>query len=421
MDNIYIDKRMQRLLQIVIFALILTTAKGLRIGSNMGLGELILLGFSLISIIKCIKTGVKTNWRLFYTNNLFWLIIFFTLFLGMFIRMNFSPIGFIFPRTLLAYSFVFIVITSIFISNILEYYPIIAVKDYVRITAVIAFFCVILIFADIKSIIGINLYWLGSHRFQGWSLDPNQFTLPFIIAPFAIGYLYKYKENEYGINKFTALFYLLFIVFVGIKTSSDTLLMSWGAGGIILLTFLLFAKGSKKTNPLIKIMTRITIIGVIIVLFLSNIQFIQSTVEDIFYKDNQGLKRIQVWKESIDVIKLSPLVGLGPDMGRYEINTNGTMGEAHNNILQLGMSSGILGILALLSYFGLIFIHTVKSKDPFIIAAFIALFCFGITHYTLRHPIYWFMLLLVDSLAIKDNYYKNEVNGHLGVETCQER
>lgn len=387
-----------------IIGILLTTAKGIRIGGDIGLGEISCLLFVLFSLT---NNRSKTD-SIFYVNNLFWFTIFLTLFIGLFIRLNFTNFDFPFPRTLLAYAFCYIVILGIFKSNIFIEDVIKTLKIYVGIIIIISGLFSLLILTGIQNFLGVNLYWEGSTRFQGWSLDPNQFTLIYIIAPFMLLFLYQ-RTNRGFKMKFKYSLYALLILIPVLSASSDSIIVSWALASI----FLLMNYIRKKLNvyKLILIIFSVILVSIKSQDIFKNIELI---LIELFFKDGQGIKRLTVWAESIDIIKTSPLFGLGPDMGRYT-EYGGSLGEAHNNFLQLGMGSGIIGILALFLYFYFILIKVIKSKNILLLGALISLVSFGLTHYTLRHPSYWFMLLLIYGLAqfeytSKKNSSRNYLN-----------
>lgn len=391
--------KLKLILIIFNLALVLTTAKGLRLGGSIGAGELILLGISLIPIIFT-KNTIK--WKTFLVNNIFWYMITFLLLLGMFIRLNFYSFPNIFPRTLIAYIFCFIVTRGLFKSRIVEREPLLAMKSYLWIIGIIAFAFAILVVLGIRNIGGINLYWLNSQRFQGWSLDPNQFAIPFITAPFFSTYYYSNIEKKTIKQSIIFIAIMVSFVIIYLATDSDSLLVAWGAGAIFSIMhyfyFNLF-KRRKLTIPII--MIAILIFGFGIIFLLANPQTIKLYLFKFLAKDGQAEMRFRIWSNSFDMIKLSPLVGLGPDVG-LDLGRTDIMGESHNNILHLGMSTGFIGIGTLLFYYLYIFKNVIKSHNALILGAFIAVFIFGLTHYTLRHPTYWVMLLLIDGLAVKD-------------------
>lgn len=400
----YFNKKLNGVLIIYIGSLILTTAKGLRFGGNVGYAELILLCFSLFQIL-FIK--IKNESKTFIINNLFWYIVFFTLLAGMLIRISVYSFPDIFPRTFLAYIFCYFVTMGIF--NILSAENnIYIMKTFLFIMCIIASVFAVTIVLRIRTIAGINLYWMDTYRFQGWSLDPNQFVIPFIVLPFFSAYFYEKIEKTLK-SKIILLISLFLFGFIAMATDSDSLLVAWGGGLMFFVSFYAWKKikWKEKVRILFVLFVAFALVVGSIVL-VTNYENVKEWVFGFMMKDGQLQTRLSIWKSSMDIIKLSPLVGLGSDVGR-DIGRSDIMGESHNNFLHLGMSSGLLGITALLIYYLYIFRKTLKSKNALLIGAFISLFVFGLTHYTLRHPSYWFMLLLIDGLSLSEQKFSKKV------------
>lgn len=397
-------KKNSFIIYIMVLSLIITTAKGLRLGSNIGPGEIIALLTSMYLILS--NKGKINNKTILYTL-LFWMSIIFLLMAGLFIRTNFYSMPNPFPRTLIAYLFSSIICYGLYSGTILSEEIELTQEIFLKIIGVITSIFFILIISNTRTIAGLNLYWLGTNRFQGWSLDPNQFTIPFIIVPFLIiNYLVSNgKSTKIRIGMFLL---LAMNVFVGLATGSDSLIASWLIGFGTTVLYLVFKKiFIKRKLRLLHILIIIPILFSSFMFLILNYNKIIDVVVDFLMKDGQLETRLNIWMDSIDIIKLSPIVGLGPDVGR-DLGKANIMGESHNNILHLGMSTGLLGILALLLYYGYIFKTILKSQNIYLLGGFLSLFTFGITHYTLRHPMYWFMLLLVNGLAVNERLNTQE-------------
>lgn len=388
------SKQKLGIIYILIFSLVITTAKGLRFGGNIGPGELFSLAVALWYLMR--YNGRISN-NISKVTLFFWTSIIFILIVGMFVRTNFHNFPNPFPRTLIAYIFCFVISYGVLCSEILKKHIDQTNLIYIKITSIISIVFCILIFFNVRNFLGLNLYWLGTSRFQGWSLDPNQVAIPFIITPFLLlNHLKNALDHKWV--KSAILLLLLSNIYVGISTDSDSLIAAWIIGLLVSLGFGLLSKIKEK--KLLNIKSILLIVALITLFFLILIFNFQDGIQyiaDFLTKDGQLSTRLNIWSASIDIIKKSPLVGLGPDIGR---DLGGSiMGESHNNILHLGMSTGILGIALLLGYYYEILKSILRSKNMYFLGAFVSLFVFGLTHYTLRHPLYWFMLLLINGLA----------------------
>lgn len=138
--------------------------------------------------------------------------------------------------------------------------------------------------------------------------------------------------------------------------------------------------------------------------------------------DRSNADRIEVWKSSIRMIKDHPVVGVGLDqfkslyLKQYRTKTE-TQGlpHAHNNILQIGVESGAIGILGFVIFvFGSLvtaFKTWYKTKNPYnlmiicVIANYLILF--GLIEYSwgnsLGMKVFWILLAILIKLACLDN------------------
>ncbi|MEG2379578.1 MAG: O-antigen ligase family protein, partial [Bacilli bacterium] len=97
-------------------------------------------------------------------------------------------------------------------------------------------------------------------------------------------------------------------------------------------------------------------------------------------KKNIGNGRLEIWKNSIPLVKKYWLVGSGLDTFAkvYEQENNIIHDKAHNIYLQMLITNGFFSLFLYLSLLLIIFIKCLKFKDPLVISLFIAFIGYSI-------------------------------------------
>lgn len=381
-------------LVILSLALILTTAKGLKIGGAIGPGEILLVGYFMASLVLPARDA---GWSLKRPLFAFWYVLFLALVSGYFVRSNLAGVPDPFPRTLFAFAFVATVLAALIRSGHLSHFSYSFARVYTLLLAALSAGVVILTAAGIRNVGGISLYWLGSSRFQGWALDPNQFTIPFIVAPFLAAYITA--TNGFWGRRWLGICVIAVMMVIPVATQSDSLILGWVCGLFVLLVFSVVFKRTNSGSgaPCFQLIS-LGVLGSMTVYALVRTESIVSAIEEFFGRDGQADARIAIWKRSWMIISESPLVGFGPDAG-LDLS-GGDVGEAHNNFLFLGVNSGLIGMLAYTALIGYVALRIWRSRNPFLLAGFVSIVAFGMTHSTLRHPIYWFAIIVLDAIAM---------------------
>ncbi|MFA4891653.1 MAG: O-antigen ligase family protein, partial [Candidatus Gracilibacteria bacterium] len=117
--------------------------------------------------------------------------------------------------------------------------------------------------------------------------------------------------------------------------------------------------------------------------------------------------RLDVWKEAVSLVAGRPLLGIGPEtFGRTHpeaeaIGFGGVPDRAHNEVLDVLLNSGIVGLFAYLSLLFYVFLVCYRGRsDPLIVAcaaSLAGLFAanmFGFST-TVHHMIWWAILGVV--------------------------
>lgn len=383
--------------------ILLSTCTKLRIGGlPVGIGEIVLIVSTLLSIILYLKgkqNFVSINIKIFIA---FWLLSFAILVVGIFFGYNIVP-KYAFEDTfhdLFSYIFTSLVIIINWTVNVTNF------DNTERILRLYLFYIYIYFllisiafFNSEKSLFGINFSY-ENFRMSGLSENPNQLACFIEIIPFLIIYQWTFEKNI--MIKFYLVSFFILSIFVGISTISDGLVLAWSvAGGSCMGLWYLNISPKKTQSNLIKSLTYLLkyviipslVILVISVLLLNAFQF----ANDVYDDGDQGSERIGRWKNGLKAIKSSPLFGFGP--GSFSGQTNPfEKEEAHNSLIDWTLSTGILGLLLFICMMMFYFVQLFRNRILF--CASLGLTIYIMFGYFLRHPFFWFHIILLVELAI---------------------
>lgn len=119
-----------------------------------------------------------------------------------------------------------------------------------------------------------------------------------------------------------------------------------------------------------------------------------------YWERNQVNIRLALWRSGLEALSLSPLVGLGP--GRHSGIEHALQGEeAHNSFIDLATMAGFSGPLLLLWVFLMVgrprrFMNGAQYAACTIL---LTLAIYASLHLVIRHPIFWFYILLAGALT----------------------
>jgi len=242
-----------------------------------------------------------------------------------------------------------------------------------------------------QSIFGMRL-WFGSVRFTGGALNPHQFA--YISGPMVIAGLYLASNKSSFWNKF--LFYLSIVPFfiMSMATLSATLSATFTIL-FILFIFLSLVDDKNLQRKTKKIIIFSSLIIIFILLFADNIYEI---FINFVYSDPNGPGRFQLWYDSFNTWKLSPIVGLGlyGSVGAER----GIGSEAHSTYFELLLKCGIIGLSLYLYFVYKLGRYTIKNKYAFLMVMFFVLYGFG--GYSFRRVYMWYFTITAYYLVKKD-------------------
>lgn len=307
-------------------------------------------------------------------SDVFLLIIFIMMLLKK--RINIPRIFFLFVIML---SFV-VIFTSFFINPLrfgIQVDPVLVFSDYIKLLAVFLYFIVgynlsseglitkvlkwfsfgsvcIGIIAIISSFIEIpsiqETFYYSESRFRGLMNDPNYFS---IIQSSAMMYFFSNIDIKKKYKIF-ALLILTFSIFIsGSKTGMILLILMYSYK---LLS--VFFSEKKNSKQLLSLLTVLIFVGLFMMIFYFLYDGILNRVDQTFpvfgrveqlFTDfdgavsSSGSVREMAWSNAINLIKLSPIFGIG--LGTYSNLASSLFGSqtiAHNTYLQIAVEWGIV-------------------------------------------------------------------------------
>jgi hypothetical protein len=247
----------------------------------------------------------------------------------------------------------------------------------------------------------INLWYGGGARFRGWSHNPNQLAMFMEPMPFLGLYLLK-QAQTFG-RKLAYASGMVVCVWVGLGTDSDGLKVAWlgaiGAAGVLFWSRLIVKGRGKFLHMAISCFV-VPVVALAMALGLGSeiVREVKESMDQTYAKGGRGEIGMAVLRHGLEAMSYSPLVGLGP--GAYSGEERPFQAfEAHNTIVDWGMSTGMLGIALYLALLFWCAVGTIRSGSPWLLGALLTMVADSVFGYSLRHPFFWLMLVLVLTLS----------------------
>ena len=250
------------------------------------------------------------------------------------------------------------------------------------------------------SIGGSQFYDATSHRFYGFTANPNQLALGSVVS---IGAISCGLEASSGFGRKTLMSLLLMASFwAGYLSSSDAFKVS-----VFAFLLLVFGQISIRAIRLRNIkfligvaLTSLFAAGFSLVLLFSTGQgaIFRTIVAGIYYgDDDHGSVRILLWRNGSKAFLESNMLGFGP--GSF----SGITGpfermESHNSFIDLGTNIGIGGA-TLIGFVMLLTLRRSHSVSVLLFSFVGMLIAFMMFHHVLRHFIFWVSFVSVFIIA----------------------
>ncbi len=243
-------------------------------------------------------------------------------------------------------------------------------------------------------------------RLTGVTANPNQIALYLTAIPsLVIFLLWRTGDNHERVALLTA---LALCLFAGSAVDSDALALAWLSGAIASAAGLLMLRSNrneKTTRIWVGIAIALTLVSSasgLLGRFLTPYDELRQDQRDrLYWEQNQVLTRVKLWHHGVDSISLSPIVGLGPGRHAGPHHDHALVAdEAHNTFIDIATMAGIPG--SLLFLWLLLAVSRPRRPmnqteyDACVILLTVAIF--ASLHLVIRHPIFWFFVVLAGSL-----------------------
>lgn len=299
-------------------------------------------------------------------------------------------------HNLLAFTYLLIIYTVLFVRADIQI-GLVAIYTVILLAFVTAIFYFISRYTD--SIFGISLYYLWTDRLMLFTKSPNH--LGDFIAPLPFLLLYFIKNSKSIILTSLLIFLIITTILAGVDSLSKSTIIGIVTGFVYLFLHYIF-RGKYGLYLILSLV--LFVLGVILFLQYFYADDINNTFKK-FYDSESSLEiprsliydlyiRQGLFFNAIEVGNISPFFGLGagastgiiePFLGR----------ESHNNLSEIIMTSGYLGLAAYLSLMFFTFVRISIARKPLLMSAFIVITITTMLHMQLRQPLFWFYILFL--------------------------
>jgi hypothetical protein len=240
-------------------------------------------------------------------------------------------------------------------------------------------------------------------RLRGWSNDPNQ--LGFVAALLTVLSIHLVETATVRVGMVAAAACAVVAFIVGALTKSDSFTLGILTAGAVFLAIKssLWLATLKRdlTFPAASVgiaMLALPMLAVAALPFApAAIERAEAKYEALYNEDSQGDLRFHLWAEAIDKGMDAAMLGLGPGphlTKKVWKRSPPAKFEAHNTALDLFVQGGLLALLALSWLYASLVCTTTRAKIPALAALSCAFVVFSMFHFIIRHPIFWFGVVL---------------------------
>lgn len=243
-------------------------------------------------------------------------------------------------------------------------------------------------------------YW---DRLRGWAENPNQLGF-FALVILMLG-LHLVDSARALWQRLAALALLPPVVVAGSMSHSDSFVIGAMLAGSLLVTLksLSWVRDSDMAPTLRGVAVMIgtlalplTMAAAVPFASLALVQ-IEQTSEGIYGENDQGETRVHLWGEAVEKSTQAMLFGFGPGphltAKSFKVPPPDKF-EAHNTPLDLLTQTGFIGVAAFVWLMGSALSGVIRARLPALAGLVVGLLVFSMFHYTVRHPIFWFCIVL---------------------------
>jgi O-antigen ligase len=240
----------------------------------------------------------------------------------------------------------------------------------------------------------LDVWYLGV-RFRGWAANPNQIAL--LLAPIPFLALWLRSRERGRVKRAVWLTVTVLAVAAGLASLSDALVVGWVGIGFLLLVAAWYRFAMAPSRGYLRpFTTRMLVPGlafVALLLVVSQGVAIVGQLAAELYATGGGARRFAILGSGMRAIGASPLVGLGPG-AHAGVETAFADLDVHNTLIDWGTRTGGMGLLLFSALVVWVAARSWSNRSVLLVASFLALGVFGMFHFVLRQPVFWFYLLV---------------------------
>ena len=241
-------------------------------------------------------------------------------------------------------------------------------------------------------------------RLKGWSEDANQLGLQSALLTLISIHLATTAGSSIKVIAASACAIVGFSV--GVLSKSDSFTVGLLAAGAILLAvqcsmwLATFKQGvTFRATLAILVLFGLPVVTVgALPLAPAAIDRLQAKSDALYNEDNQGDLRFALWAEAYAKGMAAGMLGLGPGPHLTKVKAwklpPPAKFEAHNTPLDLFAQGGLLAVLNLALLYASLLLATTRARLPALAALSCAFVVFSMFHFIIRHPIFWFGVVL---------------------------
>jgi hypothetical protein len=386
------------------FGLLVSTATQLRFGDTpFGPGELCLAVWLALVLWRQVRRPTLTSNSALNRVVIFWLILVVAESVGTIVgfatELFFDTTHFI--HDVIAYSFLFCVASAMALELASE-------RRRRRVTWMIVVLGVASLSTQVMQaygVIGLPIPaepWFYD-RLTGWSHDPNQLGL--VCALLTVISLHLADTSSAHLKVIAALACAAVALVVGVLTKSDSFTVGLlAASGIFLVIKVSLWLGTFRRGLTFRAaLAGLALLGLPVLtvgalpLVPAAVGSVEARSEALYDEDSQGDLRFKLWAEAYDKGMEAWMLGYGP--GPHLTKKSWKRAppakfEAHNTPLDLFVQGGLLAILDIALLYASLLLATIRARLPCLAALSCAFAVFSMFHFIIRHPIFWFGVVL---------------------------
>jgi len=256
-------------------------------------------------------------------------------------------------------------------------------------------------FGLIRLPIGVEPWYFD--RLTGWSDNPNQLAL--VAALLALFSMHLAETATARMEMIAAAVCGVLAFSVGVLTRSDSFTLGILVAGAVFLAMKssLWLATFKRGLTFRAALVSLVLLGLpalavgAIPLAPAAVERLDAKSEALYNEDNQGDLRFQLWGEALEKGMGAAMLGLGPGphlTKKAWKRSPPAKFEAHNTPLDLFVQGGLLALLAIAGFYASLLLATMRARLPALAALSCAFVVFSMFHFIIRHPIFWFGVVL---------------------------